>query len=247
MSKLIERYGCRKMTIIGGAIGAFGFIISSLCTSIEQLYFTIGIIGGLGLSSPFIVGLLTVERWFDSKRNLAIGLVSAGTGFGTFIFPPITQLLLDTLKWRLTLVCLSCLLMAISLIGAFLEDPQWKIEEDLKLAQNALDQRSINADESQNHRNGLKKLKTFLDFSHFKDKNFAILGVTTFIIYALYNTAIFFLSELLEDFGYNESQSANFLSVTGLFLMMGMIVLGWSADKKQINVVWLNAVCVFCE
>lgn len=80
MSKLIERYGCKRMTIIGGAIGAFGFIISSLCNSIEQLYFTIGIVGGLGLSSSFIVGLLSVERWFESKRNLAIGIVSSGTG-----------------------------------------------------------------------------------------------------------------------------------------------------------------------
>lgn len=244
MSKLIERYGCKRMTIIGGAIGAFGFIVSSLCDSIEQLYVTVGIIGGLGLSSAYIVGLLTVERWFESKRSLAIGIVSSGTGFGTFVFPPITQLLLDKLGWRLTMVCISSLLMAVSLIGAFLDDPQWKIEEDQTRKQNAIDQRSLNPNESQNKQSFTKTLKSFVDFSHFKDRNFALLGLTTFFIYALYNTAIFFLTELLKNFDYTESQSANFLSVTGLFLMMGMLVLGWSADKKMTNVIKLNAACV---
>lgn len=69
MSKLIERYGCKKMTMIGSAVGALGFIASSLCTSIEQLYITVGVIGGAGLSSAYIVGLLTVERWFDARRR----------------------------------------------------------------------------------------------------------------------------------------------------------------------------------
>lgn len=74
MSKLIEKYGCKRMTMIGGAIGSLGFILSAMCTSIEQLYIAVGIIGGSGLSSAYIVGLLTVERWFDAKRSLAIGM-----------------------------------------------------------------------------------------------------------------------------------------------------------------------------
>lgn len=247
-SKLIERFGCKKMTIIGGAIGSFGFIISSLCTSINQLYVTIGIIGGAGLSSAYIVGLLTVERWFETKRSLAIGIVSAGTGFGTFIFPPITQFFLEKFKWRLTLVSLSGLLMVVSLVGAFLDEPPWKIEEDFNKKAEAYDRRSLSSNgEQRNGKRFLEKLKTFVDFSHFKDRNFALLGLTTFIIYALYNTAIYFLSEMLKDFNYTESQSANFLSVIGFFLTLGMLTLGWVADRKFTNVVTVNGLCVLSE
>lgn len=247
MSKLIERYGCKKMTIISGAIGSFGFIISSLCTSIEQLYLTIGIIGGAGLSSAYIVGLLTVERWFENRRSLAIGIVSSGTGFGTFIFPPITQFLLDRIGWRLTVVSLSGLLMVVSLVGAFLDDPLWKLQEDVAKKAKDADRRQLNILASTENKKFSFKLKSFVDFSHFKDKNFALLGLTTFIIYALYNTAIYFLSEMLKDFNYTESQSANFLSVIGFFLTLGMLTLGWLTDRKFTNVVKLNAACVLGE
>lgn len=246
-SKLIERFGCKKMTIIGGAVGSFGFIISSLCTSINQLYLTVGIIGGAGLSSAYIVGLLTVERWFEKKRSLAIGIVSAGTGFGTFIFPPITQFFLEKFGWRLTLVCLSGLLMVVSLVGAFLDDPQWKIEEDYVKKAAAEERKSFTSNSSLKERKLIEKMKSFVDFSHFKDKNFALLGLATFMVYALYNTAIYFLSEMLKDFNYTESQSANFLSVIGLFLTFGMLTLGWLADRKFTNVVTVNGLCVLSK
>ena len=246
MSKLIERYGCKRMTIITGAIGSFGFIISSLCTSIVQLYITIGLIGGTGLSAAFIVGLLTVERWFDERRSLAIGLVSAGTGFGTFIFPPITQYLLDRIGWRLTLVSLSTLLMVVSLVGAFLDDPNWVIEENSARKAEAIDRKRMN-DGKKAKKTFSERLKTFVDFSHFKNANFALLGLTTFIIYALYNTAIYFMTEMLKNFDYSEYQSAKFLSVIGFFLMAGMLTLGWLADRSYTNVVQLNAACVLSK
>lgn len=241
-SKLIERFGCKRMTIIGGSIGSVGFILSSLCTSINQLYITIGVIGGAGLSSSYIVGLLTVERWFEARRSMAIGIVSAGTGFGTFIFPPITQFFLEKFGWRLTVVGLSGLLMVVSLVGAFLDEPQWKIEEDFARKAAAYDR-----SESRKEEKVMEKLKTFVDFSHFKDRNFAILGLATFVIYALYNTAIYFLSEMLKDFNYTESQSANFLSVIGFFLTLGMLTLGWLTDRKWANVVTVNGICVLSE
>lgn len=247
MSKLIENYGCKRMTVIGGAIGSFGFIMSSLCNSIEQLYLTIGIIGGSGLSAAYIVGLLTVERWFESRRSLAIGIVSAGTGFGTFVFPPITQYLLDLIGWRLTMLCLSGLLMLVSLVGVFLDDPLWKIQEDNVKKSEAIDKRTLNNERVNKKRELFENFKSFVDFSHFKDKNFSLLGFTTFIIYALYNTAIYFMTELLKNFDYTESQSAKFLSVIGFFLMLGMLGLGWAADRKIINVVMLNSGCVLGE
>lgn len=244
MSKLIEKYGCKRMTIIGGAIGSFGFIISSLCNSVEELYLTIGIIGGSGLSAAYIVGLLAVERWFESKRSLVIGIVSAGTGAGTFMLAPIVQICLDKLGWRLTVLSLSGLLMVAALAGAFLEDPQWKVEEDLTRKADRIERISLNAEVPQRSKTVVERIKSYVDFSHFKDGNFALLGTTTFVIYALYNTVIYFMTEMLKDFNYTDTQSASFLSVFGFFLMLGMLGLGWLADRKVTDVVKLNGVCV---
>lgn len=235
-SKLIDRFGCRQMVIAGGFLSAFGFAMSSICQSIEQLYITIGIIGGIGLSSAYIVGLLSVERWFESKRSLAIGIVSAGTGFGTFIFAPITQFSLDNSDWRKTMIYLSGALLIVCLCGLFLIDPKWKIHEDKLKTIKHLPLKSM-------------KSSSFVDFSFFRDRNFLLLGLSTFVIYALYPIPMYYMTELLSPHGYAERDSAQFISLIGFFLTFGMIGLGWLTDRSYCkeHVVTANAICVFCK
>lgn len=35
MSNLVDKYGCRKMTVVGGLLSGIGFVLASLCDSIE--------------------------------------------------------------------------------------------------------------------------------------------------------------------------------------------------------------------
>lgn len=49
ISNLVDKYGCRKMTIIGGLIGGIGFVLASISTSVEMLYITFGLISGFGI------------------------------------------------------------------------------------------------------------------------------------------------------------------------------------------------------
>ena len=45
-SALTDRYGCRKMTILGSLLATAGFLLSSVANSIEVLYLTFGIMSG---------------------------------------------------------------------------------------------------------------------------------------------------------------------------------------------------------
>jgi MFS family permease len=224
MAQFVEKYGCKRMTAVGGTISCFGFILSSLCNSVEGLYLTIGVVGGLGLSAAYIVGLVTVERWFKTHRSLAIGIVSAGTGFGTFVLPPITQCFLNAFEWKLTIICLSGFLMVLPIIAVFLDDPP-KFAEEMS-------------------EKTAEKQSKFFEFYSFTDQNFALLSLSTFLIYAFFNTAIYFLPELLKD---SQFDSGNFIAIIGISLMFGMVFLGWCADQKGIKVVWLTCICVLGE
>lgn len=244
MAKFVERFGCKKMTAIGGAISCLGFILSSLCNSVEGLYLTIGVIGGLGLSAAYIVGLVTVERWFKTHRSLAIGIVSAGTGFGTFILPPITQCFLNAFEWKLTIIGLSGFLMLMPIIAVFLDDPPWRIKENVDKKKRRIEYITIKTspeEEKHARENSHKCGALSLDFSHFRDRNFTLLSLSSFAIYTLYNTAFYFLPELLKDTGLD---SASYIACTGFFLMFGMVFLGWAADQEEINIVYLNFICV---
>lgn len=49
ISNMVDRYGCRVMTIIGGMISAIGFVLSAMSDSVEMLYLTFGLISGFGI------------------------------------------------------------------------------------------------------------------------------------------------------------------------------------------------------
>lgn len=129
MSNLVDRYGCRKMTIIGGTVATIGFVISSYCTSVEQLYLSFGILSGLGLGVGYVTVVVSIAFWFDKKRTFATGIGASGTGIGTFLYAPLTQYLLDNFGWRGTTLILAGTLFNIVVMGALMRDPDWMIEE----------------------------------------------------------------------------------------------------------------------
>lgn len=46
VSALANKFGCRKVTIIGSIVTALGFLVSTLAPSIEVLMFLYGVVGG---------------------------------------------------------------------------------------------------------------------------------------------------------------------------------------------------------
>lgn len=79
-SYLTDRYGCRKVTIVGSITAAIGFILSSLSTSMEMLFITFGVIAGLGLSLCYVAAVVIVAYYFDKKRSFATGISVCGSG-----------------------------------------------------------------------------------------------------------------------------------------------------------------------
>lgn len=130
MSALVDRYGCRKMTMLGGVIAAIGFIISTQAQSIGLMYLTFGIIAGTGLGLCYVTAVVSIAFWFDNKRNLAVGLGACGTGVGTFVYAPITQKLIYEFGWRSTTLLLAGTFLNMLVCGALMKEPDWLLEEN---------------------------------------------------------------------------------------------------------------------
>lgn len=69
ISNLVDKYGCRKTTIIGGAISGVGFVLSALSNSVEMLYLTFGLISGFGIGMGYVTAVVSIAFWFDKKRK----------------------------------------------------------------------------------------------------------------------------------------------------------------------------------
>lgn len=132
MSALVDRYGCRSMTIVGGIASTIGFVAASFSNSVEVLCVTYGIMAGLGTGLLYVTAVVSIAYWFEKRRNLAVGLGSCGVGFGTFIYSPLTKYLLNEFGWRGTLILLAGTVLNVCVCGAVMRDPEWMILEQKK-------------------------------------------------------------------------------------------------------------------
>ena len=84
----IDKYGPRKLAIIGGVMYALGYIISAYALSsgiLWLLYLAFGILGGAGLGLAYVTPVATVSKWFTEKQGLATGMVVMGFGLGALV------------------------------------------------------------------------------------------------------------------------------------------------------------------
>nr|CAD7395849.1 unnamed protein product [Timema cristinae] len=124
-SALVDRYGCRVMTIIGGIIAGVGFIMSCFAESILVLYLTFGVVAGLGLGLCYVTAVVSIAYWFDKRRGLAMSFGACGTGIGTFIYAPMTQYFIEEYGWRGSILLLAGTLFNMCACGAVMRDPEW--------------------------------------------------------------------------------------------------------------------------
>ncbi|CAH0750630.1 unnamed protein product [Diatraea saccharalis] len=132
MSALVDRYGCKNMTILGGIASTIGFVAASFSNSVEVLCVTFGLMAGLGMGLLYVTAVVSIAYWFEKRRNLAVGLGSCGVGFGTFVYAPLTTYLLDEFGWRGTLLLLAGTVLNVCVCGAVMRDPEWLILEQKK-------------------------------------------------------------------------------------------------------------------
>ncbi len=119
MGFLVDRWGPRRLGLIGSFLLCAGFLLFSRISSIVEFYAAFILIA-VGLSTCTQTPLMTaVTNWFRKKAGIAIGIVACGWGLGGLIVPVLTRLI-DVLSWRvaMTIVGLGMLVtvMPLSLI-----------------------------------------------------------------------------------------------------------------------------------
>jgi len=93
VGKYIEKYGPRKVGMVGGVIVGLGWILGSTATSPMMLMILYGVIAGIGVGIAYNCPITTAARWFPDKRGLAVGLTLLGFGFSAFITGKISDIL----------------------------------------------------------------------------------------------------------------------------------------------------------
>lgn len=118
MGKYIERYGPRKIAMLGGVIVGVGWFAASFATSPLALVFLYGVIGGLGVGVAYNCPIVTSGKWFPDRRGLAVGLTILGFGFSAAIIGPLMDYLTAFYGVQNALRILGAMFLAIIIVCA---------------------------------------------------------------------------------------------------------------------------------
>jgi len=123
---LTDRYGCRRVTIMGSILACAGFLLASFSHNIALLYLFFGVVSGFGLSLCYVAAIIIVAYYFDRRRSFATGISVCGSGVGTFVFAPLTQFLLDTFDgWRGACQVLAAIFLNMAVCGMLFRELPW--------------------------------------------------------------------------------------------------------------------------
>src|SRR5918995_677836 len=97
---LSDRYGTRVVVTIGAVLLGLALVLASRAQSLLQFQLTYGVLVGLAASAFFAPMIATVTGWFETRRNLAVSLVSAGMGVAPLTISPLASWLITQYGWR---------------------------------------------------------------------------------------------------------------------------------------------------
>lgn len=97
---LADRRGPRALLAATGAMAGVAFALVAAVSALWQLYALVGLLGGVGMSSFYLLTTTTVSHWFDERRGLALALVLVGFNLGYITGGPLAAWLITRLGWR---------------------------------------------------------------------------------------------------------------------------------------------------
>lgn len=97
-----------------------GFLIASFASKVWHLYVFQGVMVGLGVGFLYTPATAIIPQWFASKRSLANGICTAGSGVGGLVMCFSTQAMLRTLGLSWTLRLTAIIVFSILLIATIL-------------------------------------------------------------------------------------------------------------------------------
>ena len=106
---IADKYGTARTVLGGGLLYVLGVYLMSTTSSPPELYFSAGVLVGLGLSGTgFGVVLAAVGRSVPAeRRSVALGITTAVGSLGQFLLPPIGQAFLAAYGWQTALLLLA--------------------------------------------------------------------------------------------------------------------------------------------
>ena len=96
---LTDRFGSRRLLIVGGIFFITGTALMSQIQSLMHLYFAFGVVMAVGRSAAAVPLTALITKWFTRNQGLALAIAQS-QNVGPAVFAPLTVYLLSQTDWR---------------------------------------------------------------------------------------------------------------------------------------------------
>ena len=115
-----DRFGAKPVVLAGAVLLGAGLLLSSRATTPWQFQAAYGVLVGVATGSFFAPMIAVVSSWFETRRSLAVSLVSVGVGVAPMTMSPFAAWLLTRMDWRSAEAVLGLLVWLTLIPVAFL-------------------------------------------------------------------------------------------------------------------------------
>jgi sugar phosphate permease len=223
-ASLMDKRGLKRVILCAVALLGVSVALSTQMRSQWQLTLIWGVLVGTGTgATSMVLAAIVATRWFDQRRGLVLGALSAANATGQLVFLPMLASMVEHRGWRAaTLVVAAAAAIVFVLVLLFLRDRP----EDIGL-------RAYGQREEDIASGGARALSPLAALNRARrSPAFWVLGGTFFICGASTNGLIgTHLIAACHDVGIPMVQSAKLLAVMGVFDIAGTMGSGWLTDR----------------
>jgi MFS family permease len=225
---LIERFGLRRVVCCALLLVALGLLLATRMGALWQLIALWGVALGAGSGLiALVLGATIANRWFEQRRGLALGLLTASSATGQLLFLRPVASLIQHHGWRVAVMPVVSGCFAIALLAFLLlrDRPQ-----DLGLRPFGADPR-VPETPLPIWRPGFAEPLRVLRSVSGSATFWVLFG--TFFVCGLSTSGLIqtHLVSLCGDYGMGPIPAASVLTMIGFFDFFGTIASGWLSDR----------------
>jgi len=125
--------------IIGAALIAAGFIMTSRADSLLGFYIFYGVFCGAGVGFSYVEIISVISRWNPARQGLLSGMMMMAFGMGAMILGPVCTSLMGSLGWRTIFVLLGVIMSGFLFVSGLLMKTASALPSDAKASSPARD------------------------------------------------------------------------------------------------------------
>jgi MFS family permease len=116
---LIDRFGSRRLIIIGASLAGIGLILLSTVHSFFAFFLIYVLVVALGSNAGFFHPVSTaVNKWFIRRRGIGFSIISASGSVGGMIMAPLLSYIILDFGWRNGAIFAGLIILIVALPSA---------------------------------------------------------------------------------------------------------------------------------